>query len=66
MNFREDLAEVINRHSRENGSDTPDFILADYMANCLRIWDEAVSAREVWYGRPAPCPEFRISEAEPA
>jgi hypothetical protein len=50
-NFRADLAAVINKHSRENGSSTPDFILADYLADCLRIWDQAVSARDRWHGR---------------
>lgn len=51
-NFREDLAGVINRYSRENGSDTPDFILGNYLAACLAAWDAGVVAREKWYGRP--------------
>ena len=29
VEIKRDLAEVINRHSLENGSDTPDFVLAD-------------------------------------
>ena len=29
--FERDLALVINYHSRENGSNTPDFILAQYL-----------------------------------
>jgi hypothetical protein len=49
--FRRELAEVINRHSRENGSNTPDFILAGYLASCLTAWDMATWARERWYGR---------------
>lgn len=49
--FREDLETLINRHSKENGSDTPDFILADYLIFCLNAFDQAVSAREKWYGR---------------
>ena len=32
--FRKELACLINRYSRENGSDTPDFILADYLDGC--------------------------------
>ena len=39
--FRRDLAAAINRASRENGSNTPDFILADYLAGCLEIFDRA-------------------------
>jgi hypothetical protein len=50
--FRKELESLINRHSAENGSDTPDFILADYLQDCLFAWDKAVAAREKWYGRP--------------
>lgn len=49
--FRRDVQTAINRASRENGSDTPDFILADYLGDCLKAWDRAVQAREKWYGR---------------
>ncbi len=49
--FRLELQRLINRHSRENGSNTPDFILAEYMAKCLAAFDAAVTAREEWYGR---------------
>lgn len=41
----------MNRHSLENGSDTPDFLLADYLIHCLEAFDTAVAAREQWYGR---------------
>lgn len=55
QSFREGLQHLINCHSMENGSDTPDFILADYLSNCLNNFDVIVSARERWYGR-APNP----------
>lgn len=45
--FRKDLAAVLNKHSIENTSDTPDFILAA----CLNTYNEAVRSREEWYGR---------------
>ena len=39
-----DIAAVLNKHSAENGSDTPDFILAEYLMNCLQeLWLKAVS-----------------------
>jgi hypothetical protein len=50
-NLRSDLASVINRYSRENGSNTPDFILAQYLANCLDAFDTAIWNRAMWYGR---------------
>lgn len=49
--FRQELSELLNRHSMEGASDTPDFILANFMTGCLRSFDEAVQSRENWYGR---------------
>lgn len=46
-----DLADVLNRYSRDNGSNTPDFILAQYLANCLDAFDIAVQKRAQWFGR---------------
>jgi len=43
--FREDLEVLINQNSKENGSDTPDFILADYLADCLDAFNKAVTRR---------------------
>lgn len=44
-----EFAEVINRNSLENGSDTPDFILAEYLMCCLEIHDNAANSRQKWY-----------------
>lgn len=49
--FREKLVALINAESRENGSNTPDFILANYLAGCLQLFDGAVNSRERWYSR---------------
>jgi len=51
MDFRKELENIINRHSQENGSNTPDFILAIFLSNCLIAFDTAVNHREEWYGR---------------
>lgn len=57
MKFREKIERAINQHSMENGSNTPDFILAKYLADCLAAFDKATNARERWYGRSnrGPC-----------
>jgi hypothetical protein len=47
--FRRELTSLLNRHSREAGSDTPDFILAGYLLGCLENFDRCVAARERWY-----------------
>lgn len=49
--FETELEHLINRFSMENESDTPDFILARYLHNCLKAYNGAVVRRESWYGR---------------
>ena len=48
--FSKELENLINRYSKENGSDTPDFILSDYLNQCLETFDKILQAREQWYG----------------
>jgi len=48
--LEKDLAEVLNRHSAENGSDTPDFILATYLMDCLAAFNKINDRRQKWYG----------------
>lgn len=55
--FRKELERLLNCMSMENCSDTPDFILAQYMTDCLEAHDRAVNRREVWYGRKTGEPE---------
>ncbi len=50
LTFREELEQLLNRHSKENGSNTPDFVLAKYLESCLTLFDHAVSARDAFYG----------------
>ena len=47
--FRQKLQELINQHSMENGSNTPDFILAEYLDDCLQVFDKAMFRRAKWY-----------------
>jgi hypothetical protein len=51
MTLRRDIETAINSNSAENGSNTPDFMLAEYLTDCLAAFDKAVIAREQWYGR---------------
>lgn len=45
-----EIAEVLNRNSAENGSNTPDFILAEHLVDCLDAFHAASRKREKWYG----------------
>ena len=51
MTLKQEIEHVLNKHSAENGSNTPDYILAQYLAQCIETFDSAVMAREAWYGR---------------
>ena len=49
--LEKEIQDIINRCSAENESNTPDFILAQYLVGCLSAWNTAVQQREKWYGR---------------
>jgi hypothetical protein len=51
MSFKSELRNLINKYSKENDSDTPDFILADHMMRCLRNFNITMESREKWYSR---------------
>lgn len=48
--FESELKDLINKHSMENGSNTPDYILATYLLNCLMAFNEAILNRQAWQG----------------
>lgn len=48
--LEERLKELLNSENREQDSDTPDFILAEYMMACLDAFELASNRREVFYG----------------
>lgn len=67
--FRNELESLINRHSLENGSNTPDFLLAGYLKSCLDAFDHAVRERDKWYsvelapGRTGGAPALQIGNS---
>lgn len=50
MTLYEEIQCALNRASAEKGSGTPDFILARYLLDCLKAFDNAALARSNWYG----------------
>lgn len=62
--FRKELTEVINRHSKENGSDTPDYMLAEYLCACLSAFDSAVNQRGMWHGHHTRVPITALTKDE--
>ena len=48
--IEKELEHLINKHSQERASNTPDFILAQYLQECLATFANATKARDKWYG----------------
>lgn len=61
MTLRDEIRDAINRCSAENGSDTPDFVLADMLVAVLAAFDAATKARDGYY-EIAPLPGRTATE----
>ncbi len=46
ISLYQDVKVAINKHSVENRSNTPDFILAQYLMACLNAYESAVNQRD--------------------
>ena len=46
--FRSELSALLNKHNKEGGSNTPDFVLRDYLCDCLKSFDRATKRRNEW------------------
>ena len=62
--FRIELENLINRHSLENNSDTPDFILAKFLISAFDNFNAAVNEREEWYGRQKHLSEINLDNQD--
>lgn len=47
--FEGELCSLINKFSKENDSNTPDFILRNYLVECLNAFNKATNRRTDWY-----------------
>lgn len=46
MCLEKELSELLNKHSADNASNTPDFVLATYLFDCLEAFGKAVKWRD--------------------
>ena len=51
MTLYEEIRDALNRNSAENTSNTPDYVLAQYLEACLAAFDVAIQQRETYHGR---------------
>ncbi len=51
LDFQSELCSLLNLYNKEGNSNTPDWILRNYIINALNAFNSAVVEREKWYGR---------------
>lgn len=54
--IRDELTALLNRHSKENASGTPDYILAEMLLGVLDVYDETIKKRAEWRGENVELP----------
>ena len=47
--FRKELEALLNKYSIDNDTNTPDFILAEYIEDCISQYAVAMQRRDQWY-----------------
>jgi hypothetical protein len=66
MSFIKDLSSLLNEYCVENSSDTPDFLLAEYMLASLNAYERITQGRDAWYGmNPRPGVDWQSDVQEP-
>lgn len=58
--FKTAFTNLLNSYSMENHSDTPDFVLSEYLCDCFMAFNRAVNDRKRWYGRKQPHPQQAV------
>ncbi len=54
LTFEKELESILNQYSKENESNTPDFILAEYLLTCLDNYNKTIKARDYFIGVSEP------------
>ena len=63
LDFEKELESLINKHSIENESDTPDFVLSSFLYSCLQSFKYAVKKRELLKAKENTYTEEQVREA---
>jgi hypothetical protein len=48
--FEKELTTILNQHCVEDASDTPDYVLARYLKECLNAFNNAIISRDHFHG----------------
>lgn len=63
--FEAELCDLINRYSLEALSNTPDFILAYYLKDCLLAFNNVQQRRKEWFAQREEVRKERESQMVP-
>jgi hypothetical protein len=63
--FKKELTNLINKYNIESGSNTPDFIICEYLINCLLTFNSIQKNREKWYGRELDVAQTNVPDIKP-
>lgn len=48
--FRKELIDIISKNNLDGESNTPDFILADYLMKCFETFADITDQNKKWHG----------------
>ena len=51
LTLEQELSELLNSHNADSETQTPDYILATYLLDCMRAFRIAMEHREAWNAR---------------
>lgn len=60
--FREELTQLINKHSVEQCGDVPEYILAQHLCDCIEALHATLDRRDKWFGVDHRLPLKTLSE----
>lgn len=63
LTFKKDLTSLINKYSLENGSNTPDFVLSEYLVMCLKAFNKSHQMKESLINK-GNCNECKCSNVD--
>lgn len=49
--FEKELETLLNCHSKDNDTNTPDFLLAEFLTKCLQAYKDMNDKNDIWHGR---------------
>lgn len=62
FNFLRDLIAVIDKHGKEKESNTPDYVLAEYLDACLKNFNETIVESRKWHESQSRRKEAGLAE----